>query len=103
MNFTELFIFRPPPFFLGGVPRLTAAPGNATAVGLSAAGTQTWHATKNAQRGLRDYGAAVRRTAKDWAEALRDPDWRQAGMGWDENSGVNSGVDSVVNSDVDRC
>ncbi|CAL1169264.1 unnamed protein product [Cladocopium goreaui] len=56
---------------------LVVGAGNATAVGLSAAGTQTWHATKNAQRNLRDYGAAVRRTAKDWAEALRDPDWRQ--------------------------
>ena len=66
-----------PQVFPGSKP--PPAPGNATAVGLTTAGTQTWRATRTAQRGLREVGAAARRTTKDWAEALRDPDWRQAG------------------------
>lgn len=45
--------------------------------GLSTAGHQTYHGLSSAQRGLAEYSVDAKRRAREVANALRSPDWRQ--------------------------
>lgn len=45
--------------------------------GLSTAGHQTYHGLSSAQRGLAEYSVDAKRRAREVADALRSPDWRQ--------------------------
>jgi len=51
--------------------------GNVTVHGLSTAGHQTYHGLSSAQRGLAEYSVDAKRRAREVADALRSPDWRQ--------------------------
>lgn len=56
---------------------LVVGAGNVTVHGLSTAGHQTYHGLSSAQRGLAEYSVDAKRRAREVADALRSPDWRQ--------------------------